>query len=269
MIVPAITTRTIRWVLAIPYLDRAVYPRIRAKLMRAFGGEFEEVIVGGAPLNAEVEDFLHRIHFPFTVGYGMTECAPLISYTPWREFIPTSSGHVLDGYMEAKILTEKEGEPGEILVRGTNEMSGYYRKPDITADTIEEDGWLHTGDMGTLGGPDGRTLFIRGRYKTMILSATGQNIYPEEIESKLNNMPYVMESLVVERDGKLVALVFPDSEAADKDNIDDSQMPAVMEKIRRELNTLVAPYEQIASIQLVPSEFQKTPKRSIKRFLYT
>ena len=198
----------------------------------------------------------------------MTECAPLISYTPWREFIPTSSGHVLDGYMEAKILTEKEGEPGEILVRGTNEMSGYYRKPDITADTIEEDGWLHTGDMGTLGGPDGRTLFIRGRYKTMILSATGQNIYPEEIESKLNNMPYVMESLVVERDGKLVALVFPDSEAADKDNIDDSQMPAVMEKIRRELNTLVAPYEQIASIQLVPSEFQKTPKRSIKRFLY-
>ena len=147
-------------------------------------------------------------------------------------------------------------------------MSGYYRKPDITADTIEEDGWLHTGDMGTLGGPDGRTLFIRGRYKTMILSATGQNIYPEEIESKLNNMPYVMESLVVERDGKLVALVFPDSEAADKDNIDDSQMPAVMEKIRRELNTLVAPYEQIASIQLVPSEFQKTPKRSIKRFLY-
>ena len=268
MIVPAITTRTIRWVLAIPYLDRAVYPRIRAKLMRAFGGEFEEVIVGGAPLNAEVEDFLHRIHFPFTVGYGMTECAPLISYTPWREFIPTSSGHVPDGYMEAKILTEKEGEPGEILVRGTNEMSGYYRKPDITADTIEEDGWLHTGDMGTLGGPDGRTLFIRGRYKTMILSATGQNIYPEEIESKLNNMPYVMESLVVERDGKLVALVFPDSEAADKDNIDDSQMPAVMEKIRRELNTLVAPYEQIASIQLVPSEFQKTPKRSIKRFLY-
>ena len=268
MIVPAISTTSMRWALAIPFLDRAIYPRIRAKLVKAFGGAFEEVIVGGAPLNSEVEDFLHRIHFPFTVGYGMTECGPLISYTPWRKFIPGSSGHVLDGYMEARILSEKEGEPGEIMVRGTNKMAGYFRKPDITADTIEEDGWMHTGDMGTLGGEDGRTLFIRGRYKTMILSATGQNIYPEEIESKLNNMPYVMESLVVERDGKLVALVFPDSEATDKDNIDDSQMPQVMEKIRRELNTLVAPYEQISAIQLVPDEFQKTPKRSIKRFLY-
>lgn len=268
MIVPAISTTSMRWALAIPFLDRAIYPRIRAKLVKAFGGAFEEVIVGGAPLNSEVEDFLHRIHFPFTVGYGMTECGPLISYTPWRKFIPGSSGHVLDGYMEARILSEKEGEPGEIMVRGTNKMTGYFRKPDITADTIEEDGWMHTGDMGTLGGEDGRTLFIRGRYKTMILSATGQNIYPEEIESKLNNMPYVMESLVVERDGKLVALVFPDSEATDKDNIDDSQMPQVMEKIRRELNTLVAPYEQISAIQLVPDEFQKTPKRSIKRFLY-
>lgn len=268
MIVPAISTTSMRWALAIPFLDRAIYPRIRAKLVKAFGGEFEEVIVGGAPLNAEVEDFLHRIHFPFTVGYGMTECGPLISYTPWREFIPGSSGHVLDGYMEAKIQSQKEGEPGEILVRGTNRMSGYYRKPDITAETIDEDGWLHTGDMGTLGGDDGKTIFIRGRYKTMILSATGQNIYPEEIESKLNNMPYVMESLVIERDGKLVALVFPDSEATDKDNIDDSQMPAVMEKIRHELNALVAPYEQISAIQLVPDEFQKTPKKSIKRFLY-
>lgn len=268
MIVPAISTTSMRWALAIPFMDRAIYPRIRAKLVKAFGGAFEEVIVGGAPLNSEVEDFLHRIHFPFTVGYGMTECGPLISYTPWRKFIPGSSGHVLDGYMEARILSEKEGEPGEIMVRGTNKMAGYFRKPDITADTIEEDGWMHTGDMGTLGGEDGRTLFIRGRYKTMILSATGQNIYPEEIESKLNNMPYVMESLVVERDGKLVALVFPDSEATDKDNIDDSQMPQVMEKIRRELNTLVAPYEQISAIQLVPDEFQKTPKRSIKRFLY-
>lgn len=268
MIVPAISSTSMRWALAIPFLDRAIYPRIRAKLVKAFGGEFEEVIVGGAPLNAEVEDFLHRIHFPFTVGYGMTECGPLISYTPWREFIPGSSGHVLDGYMEAKIQSQKEGEPGEILVRGTNRMSGYYRKPDITAETIDEDGWLHTGDMGTLGGDDGKTIFIRGRYKTMILSATGQNIYPEEIESKLNNMPYVMESLVIERDGKLVALVFPDSEATDKDNIDDSQMPAVMEKIRHELNALVAPYEQISAIQLVPDEFQKTPKKSIKRFLY-
>lgn len=268
MIVPAISKPTMRWALAIPLLDRTIYPRIRAKLIQAFGGEFEEVIVGGAPLNSEVEQFLHRIKFPFTVGYGMTECGPLISYTPWRKFIPGSSGHLLDGYMDAKILADKEDAPGEIMVRGTNCMSGYFRKPDISADTIEEDGWLHTGDMGTLGGDDNRTLFLRGRYKTMILSATGQNIYPEEIESKLNNMPFVMESLVVERDGKLIALVYPDSEATDKANITDEQMAATMEKIRRELNSLVAPYEQISAIQLVPDEFQKTPKKSIKRFLY-
>ncbi|MDO5395635.1 MAG: AMP-binding protein [Bacteroidales bacterium] len=268
MIVPAISSTSMRWALAIPFLDRAVFPRIRNRLIQAFGGEFEEVIVGGAPLNSEVENFLHKIHFPFTVGYGMTECGPLISYTPWRQFIPGSSGHILDGYMEARILSEREDQPGEILVRGTNEMSGYYRKSDITAATIDEDGWLHTGDMGTLGGDDGKTLFIRGRYKTMILSATGQNIYPEEIESKLNNMPYVMESLVVERNGKLIALVFPDSEATDKDGIDDSQMPQIMENIRHDLNQLIAPYEQVSAIQLVPDEFQKTPKRSIKRFLY-
>lgn len=266
MIVPVISKPSMRWALAIPFVDRAIYPRIRNKLIKAFGGEFEEVIVGGAPLNSEVEAFLHKIRFPFTVGYGMTECGPLISYTPWRDFIPGSSGATLP-CMESKILSEKPGEPGEILVRGSNRMDGYYRKPDLTDDVIEKDGWLHTGDMGTLG-DDGRTIFIRGRYKTMILTATGQNIYPEEIESKLNNMPYVTESLVVERDGHLVALVFPDSEAADKENISDEQMPAVMENIRKELNSLLAPYERVERIQLVPSEFEKTPKRSIKRFLY-
>lgn len=269
MIVPALNNVKMRMALSIPMMDRFIYPRIRNRLIKAFGGEFTEVIVGGAALNPEVEQFLHKIKFPFTVGYGMTECGPLISYTPWRQFIPGSTGRTLPGLMEARILSDSPGEPGEILVRGTNVMAGYYRKPDLTEDTIEEDGWLHTGDVGTLGGPDGQTIFIRGRCKTMILTANGQNIYPEEIEAKLNNMPYVAESLVVERDGKLVALVFPDSELTDRDGIDDVQMRPIMEANRVALNKLVAPYEQVAHIQLVPSEFEKTPKRSIKRFLYS
>jgi long-chain acyl-CoA synthetase len=268
MILPMLQKPTMRMALAIPFIDRAIYPIIRDKLINAFGGEFEEVIVGGAPLNAEVEEFLHRIKFPFTVGYGMTECAPLISYTPWRKFMVSSSGHTLNGFMEAKI-EGKPGEPGEICVRGTNVMSGYYKKQQVTDQTIDKDGWLHTGDMGNLGGDDNKTIFIRGRYKTMILTANGQNIYPEEIEGKLNNMTYVAESLVIERDGRLVALVFPDSEQADNNDISDEELPGIMETIRKELNTLLAPYEQISKIQLMPDEFEKTPKRSIKRYLYS
>lgn len=260
--------RTMRLAMAIPFIDRAIYPIIRDKLINAFGGEFEEVIVGGAPLNPEVEEFLHRIKFPFTVGYGMTECGPLISYTPYREFMLSSSGHVLNGLMEAKI-EGNPGEPGEICVRGTNVMTGYYKKPNITEQTIDSEGWLHTGDMGTLGGDDNKTIFIRGRYKTMILTANGQNIYPEEIEGKLNNMLYVAECLVVERDGRLVALVYADSEQADANGVSDEDMPEIMEGIRKEVNTLLAPYEQISKIQLMPGEFEKTPKRSIKRFLYS
>ncbi len=270
MIVPMITKRRMRWVLAVPMLDRAVYAMIRAKLVEAFGGQFEEVIIGGAPLNHEVEEFLYHIKFPFTVGYGMTECGPLISYTPWRDFIPGSSGRLLPGIMDGRILKENDADgQGEIMVYGQNVMAGYYKNPDATEAAIEEDGWLHTGDMGRLGGPDGRTIFIRGRYKTMILSANGQNIYPEEIEAKLNNMPFVGESLVIEREGKgLVALVYPDTEAAEEQRLGDADIEAVMEQNRRELNRLVAPYEQISAIELMPEEFVKTPKHSIKRYLY-
>lgn len=264
-IVPMITRRAIRWVLAVPFVDRAIYAKIRNKLVESFGGEFEEVIIGGAPLNSEVEEFLHKIKFPFTVGYGMTECCPLISYTPWRQFIPTSCGHVIPN-MEAKIVSDDPVNiPGEICVRGQNRMMGYYKNPDVTAATIDEDGWLHTGDMGTLN--DG-TLFIRGRYKTMILSASGQNIYPEEIEAKLNNMPYVSESLVVERGKGLTAIVYPDYERMDADHIENSRLSELMEHNCQELNTLVAPYEKIDHIQLIPHEFEKTPKKSIKRYLY-
>ena len=266
-IVPMITKRAVRWALALPLIDGAIYSKIRKKLVEAFGGEFEEVIIGGAPLNGEVEEFLHRIKFPFTVGYGMTECGPLISYTPWREFIPSSCGRTLPN-MESKVNSpDPEHVPGEICVRGQDRMKGYYRNPDATELAIDAEGWLHTGDMGTRSA-DG-TLFIKGRYKTMILSATGQNIYPEEIEAKLNNMPYVNESLIVERGKGLTALVYPDFERMDADGVDLEALEPIMEHNRTELNTLVAPYERVAHIQLTSQEFEKTPKKSIKRFLYS
>lgn len=267
-IVPMITKRAIRWALAVPFIDNAIYAKIRNKLVEAFGGQFEEVIIGGAPLNSEVEQFLYRIKFPFTVGYGMTECGPLISHTPWRSFVPSSCGRTLP-CMESKIMGSKnpETEPGEICVRGQDRMKGYYKAPDITAATIDEEGWLHTGDMGTRAA-DG-TLFIKGRYKTMILSASGQNIYPEEIEAKLNNMPYVAESLVVERGKGLTAIVYPDYERMDADKVDMQALPELMEANRNELNSLVAPCERVDRIQLIPHEFEKTPKKSIKRYLYS
>lgn len=267
-IVPMITKRAIRWALAVPFIDNAIYAKIRNKLVEAFGGRFEEVIIGGAPLNSEVEQFLYRIKFPFTVGYGMTECGPLISHTPWRSFVQGSCGRTLP-CMESKIMGSKnpETEPGEICVRGQDRMKGYYKAPDVTAAAIDEEGWLHTGDMGTRAA-DG-TLFIKGRYKTMILSASGQNIYPEEIEAKLNNMPYVAESLVVERGKGLTAIVYPDYERMDADKVDMQALPELMEANRNELNGLVAPYERVDRIQLIPHEFEKTPKKSIKRYLYS
>ena len=267
MIVPMISKTKLRWALAVPYLDRKIYDRIREKLIEAFGGNFEEVIVGGAPFNAEVEEFLYKIKFPFTVGYGMTECAPLVSHTPWREFVLHSAGRILPGIMECKILSDDpENIPGEICVKGENVMKGYFHNTEATDKVLHEDGWLHTGDMGTLSA-DG-TVFIRGRLKTMLLSSNGQNIYPEEIEAKLNNMLYISESLVVDRDHKLVALVYPDYDAMDRDGFTRDQLPSHLETVKSELNKLVAPYERIAQMEIMVNEFEKTPKRSIKRFLY-
>ncbi|ROS89833.1 AMP-binding protein [uncultured Duncaniella sp.] len=264
---PVIEKPAVRNALKLPGLKTLVFRKIRNQLVEAFGGEFAEVIVGGAPLNREVEEFLHRIKFPFTVGYGMTECGPLISYTPWRQFIPSSSGRTLPS-MECRIADSADPEriPGEICVRGENVMRGYFKNPEATEAVIDAEGWLHTGDMGTLS--DDRTIFIRGRYKTMILGANGQNIYPEEIEAKLNNMPYVCESLVVERGKHLIALVYPDYEAMDRDKIQNEKLPGLMEQVRSDINRLVAPYERIDRIQLIANEFEKTPKRSIKRYLY-
>ncbi|WP_300505505.1 AMP-binding protein [uncultured Duncaniella sp.] len=264
---PIIEKPAIRRALKIPGLKTVIFRKIRNQLVEAFGGEFEEVIVGGAPLNREVEEFLHRIKFPFTVGYGMTECGPLISYTPWRQFLVSSSGRTLPS-MESKIAdsTDPERIPGEICVRGENVMLGYFKNPEATEAVLDAEGWLHTGDMGTIS--HDRTIFIRGRYKTMILGASGQNIYPEEIEAKLNNMPYVSESLVVERGKHLMALVYPDYEAMDRDGVANEKLPELMEEVRADLNKLVAPYERIDRIQLIANEFEKTPKRSIKRYLY-
>ena len=267
MIQPMLAKNVMRWALAIPYVDTKIYSQIRNKLIAAFGGNFSQVIVGGAPLNAEVEEFLLKIKFPFTVGYGMTECGPLISYTYWTDFVPRSSGRILTGLMEVRIDSPyPQNIPGEICVHGEHVMSGYFKNDDATNAVLEPDGWLHTGDMGTVSA-DG-TISIRGRSKTMILSANGQKIYPEEIEAKLNNMPFVMESLVVERGDKLVALVYPDYEMMDNVGLTNEQLPTTMEQIRKDLNKLVAPYEQIAKIQLIANEFEKTPKRSIKRYLY-
>lgn len=266
-ILPMLSKGPIRWTLMVPFLDDFIYSKIRTKLVEAFGGEFREIIVGGAALNKEVEEFLYKIKFPFLVGYGMTECGPLISYTSSKEFIPGSCGRILPT-MQVMAIGEDKDRPGEICVKGSNVMKGYYKNPEATELVLDRDGWLKTGDMGTVT-EDG-TIFLRGRSKTMILSASGQNIYPEEIEAKLNNMPFVAESLVVERDGKLVGLVYPDFEALDNVGLNTQQeREEAMEKIRKDLNAIVAPYEQISKIVLQPQEFEKTPKRSIKRFLYT
>jgi len=264
---PLLAKPSMRWVLSIPLLDQPVLAQIKKKLVDAFGGEFSQIVIGGAPLNAEVEEFFSKIKFPYTVGYGMTECAPLISYSDSRDFIPKSAGKVLD-IMQVKLIDlEPTTGVGEICVSGENLMSGYYKNPEATAQIIDKTGWLHTGDLGTVDAEG--NIFIRGRNKTMILGSSGQNIYPEEIEAKLNNMPYVMESLVIESAGKLIALVCPDYEAVDAEGVDQSQLEILMEDNRKTLNSMCAGYENIAKIQLYPHEFEKTPKKSIKRYLYS
>ncbi|MGL4292700.1 MAG: AMP-binding protein, partial [Bacteroidales bacterium] len=267
-ILPQLNKRALRWALNIPIIDQRIYKKICQKMVDNFGGAFEQIIIGGAPLNKEVEEFLYKIKFPFTIGYGMTECGPLISYTHWSEFIPGSAGRILPGTMQVKIeSSDPKAIPGEILIKGENVMTGYYKNEEATKAVLDNEGWLHTGDMGTVDFDD--TIFIRGRSKTMILGASGQNIYPEEIESKLNNLPFVMESLVLEKNGKLVALVYPDYGAADGSGLSNEDLPIAMEENRKTLNKMVAPYESVSSIQLYPTEFEKTPKKSIKRYLYS
>ena len=247
----------------IPLLNTAIYSVIRKKLMDAFGGNVAIFIVGGAPMNQETESFLMKIRFPITIGYGMTECAPLISFTPDNEFKPGSCGRYLKELLEVKIdSADPEHTAGEHV------MKGYYKNDKDTQKVLDADGWLHTGDMATMD-PDG-TLYIRGRSKTMILSGNGQNIYPEEIEDKLNNMYLVLESLVIDTgNGRLRAMVVPDYEQAEAEGVDKNDLPEIMQNNLKELNTQLAAYERVAEIVLYPTEFEKTPKRSIKRYLYS
>ncbi len=265
-ILPVIEKPAVKMLLKIPVVNKLILQTIKRSLRKALGGNFREVIIGGAALNTEVEAFFHKIKFPFTVGYGMTECAPLISYDHHYDFVPTSCGSVLDKIMEARIdSSDPENVPGEIQVRGENVMKGYYKNPEATAATFTTDGWLKTGDQGIMRG---RRLFIKGRIKTMILSSNGQNIYPEEIESRLNNLPYIAESLVVMRNTKLVAFVYPDIPALKEDNIPEEKIKEIMDENREILNQSVAQYERISVIEMMETEFEKTPKKTIKRFLY-
>ena len=267
MIQPQISKKPVSWVLKMPLLDQVVLGKIREKLISAFGGEFSQIIIGGAPLNAEVEAFLRRIKFPLTIGYGMTETAPLISFTPWTEFRSQSCGQVLEGLMEARIAHPDQDGVGEIQVRGEHVMSGYYKNEQATADSFTADGWLRTGDLGMMD--EAGFIYIKGRCKTMLLGPSGQNIYPEEIEAKINNMPYVLESLVLQKeDTRLVALVCPDFEAVDADKLSQEQLEGIMEENRKLVNQELAAYEQISLVKLYTHEFEKTPKKSIKRFLY-
>lgn len=267
IIQPLISKKGMKWALNIPLLDSQIYGQIRKRLIDALGGRFKEIIIGGAAMNPEVVEFFYKIKFPFTIGYGMTECGPLISYSPWNEFIPGSSGKILD-IMEVRIDSDDAYNTlGEIQVRGENVMTGYYKNQEATDEVFTADGWLRTGDLGNID-VDGN-IFIRGRSKSMILSSSGQNIFPEEIEAKLNNLPFVSESIIIERSKKLVALVYPDYETLDSLGLNqDDNLKTIMDENLKNLNKSVAGYEKVSTIQIYPTAFEKTPKRSIKRYLY-
>ncbi len=252
----------------VPLVNEIVRMKIKEKMLQSFGGNLEMFIVGGAPMNRETEAFLKSIHFPIIVGYGMTECAPLICVTPQpEEYKLGSCGKYLREYLDVRIdSSDPQNVPGEIMVKGEMVMQGYYKNEKDTTATLEPDGWMHTGDMGVMD-PDG-TVYIKGRCKTMILTDTGQNIYPEQIEDKLNNMPLVLESLVLENGGKLYGLVVPDFDLCEKEGVDRARLEEIMNENLKELNQQVAAYERLVSITIHISEFEKTPKRSIKRYLY-
>ena len=264
---PMLDKSMLKLAVRIPLIDSTIYASICNKLTESFGGEFTQMIVGGAPLNSEVENFLRKIKFRFTVGYGLTECAPLISYTYYTDFIPTSCGRVIQGFMEAKIDSpDPEHIPGEICVRGENVMKGYYKMPEATAQVIDKDGWFHTGDMGVLD--EQGYLSLKGRSKCMILGPSGQNIYPEEIEGVVNNVTYVVDSLVIEDHGSLVALIYPDYHQAELDGLSKAELEAKLQETLPEINKQVPNYAKIAKMEFMPEDFERTPKRSIKRYLY-
>ncbi|MBO5135586.1 MAG: AMP-binding protein [Bacteroidaceae bacterium] len=265
-VLPKLQTVSMKVLLKLPVINSKIREKIREQLVAAFGGRFYEIIIGGAAFNSEIEQFLHKIGFNFTVGYGATECAPIITYADWKEHRIGSCGRAVLN-MEVKIDSpDPENVPGEILARGANVMLGYYKNPEVTAETIDKDGWYHTGDLGVMDA-DGY-VYIRGRSKNMLLGSSGQNIYPEEIEDKLNTLPYVSECIVIQKGDKLYGLVHPDFDEAEKAGLDADGLRVAMEQNRRDLNQMVNNYEQLSGIKIYEEEFEKTPKRSIKRFLY-
>ena len=264
---PKIQNNRMRMLLHMPVISKKVKEKICDQVSNAFGGNFYEVIIGGAAFNQEVESFLHSVGFRYTVGYGATECAPIICYEDYKHFVPGSCGKAALHMMVRIDSPDPENVPGEILAKGPNVMLGYYKNEEATKQTIDENGWYHTGDLGTMDG-DGN-VFIKGRSKNMLLGASGQNIYPEEIEDKLNSLALVAESVVVQKGDKLIALVHPDYDEAQTLNLGNNELADIMEQNRQELNSMIPAYSKVSEIRIHEEEFEKTPKKSIKRFLYT
>lgn len=263
-VLPKLQKPLMRIATRIPIVNNIIYNNIRKRLLKAFGGNVTEIIVGGAAFSPEIDALLHRMKFPYTVGYGATECAPIICYSDWKETKVGSCGKAALG-MEVKINSlDPENVPGEILVRGPNVMLGYYKNSEATEQALDPDGWYHTGDNGIIDNEG--FVFIKGRCKNMLLSANGQNVYPEEIEAVINNIPGVAESLVIQEGEKFIALIFPDEEAMKAENVTD--IPAKMEEIRKSINKQIPSYEHISEVRVMSEEFEKTPKKSIKRYLY-
>ena len=263
---PILEKNGIRQLLRLPLLDQVILNKVKSELVNAFGGRFYEVIIGGAAFNKDVEDFFKKIHFPFTVGYGMTECGPIIAYDGWETVKLYSCGKVAPN-LEIKIdSSDPENIPGEVMVRGENVFLGYYKNEDATKAVFTEDGWFKTGDMGVVD-KDGY-LFLKGRCKCMILGPSGQNIYPEEIETVLNSLSYVIDSLVIEDNGGLTALIYPDFQLAEKDGMSAEQLQARIESLVKSANDLLPNYAKVKTVEIMPEDFERTPKKSIKRYLY-
>lgn len=266
-LLPVISKPHMKALLAIPGINKILHKKIREKLTETFGGQFHEIVIGGAAFNPEAERFFRKIGFRYTVGYGMTECGPLISYASWDTTKLGASGRPVDT-LEVKIDSQDpEHEVGEIILRGENVMAGYYKNEKATKEIIDNEGWMHTGDLGVMD-KEGN-IFIKGRSKSMILGPSGKNIFPEEIESVINNMDYIVESLVISEDNKLIALVYPDYEMMKRDNITEDQLTGIFENTRKIVNERLPEYMAVHKFRLHPEEFAKTPKRSIRRFLYT
>lgn len=263
---PKIQNNMMKLLLNMPVINTKIHEKIGQEVINAFGGNFHEVIIGGAAFNKDIENFLQKIGFPYTVGYGTTECAPIIAYANHETFVPGSCGRVAY-HMEVKINSnDPQNVPGEIWARGTNVMLGYYKNPEATAEALDAEGWYHTGDLGTMDAEG--NIFIKGRLKNMLLGASGQNIYPEEIEDRLNAMPMVSESVVIQENNKLVGLVCPDLDEAESIGLTRSDIEEVMEQNKLQLNNELPAYSKLSAIRLHDEEFEKTPKKSIKRYLY-